>query len=305
MSTKQPLEIASNHPKYLPEVFEQAPTLTSLNSAWSTITLEAFCLPPGETPEFCLDHYVVSTNMGQRLQAECIVEGKSRSVTYFQGTTVICPIHSGHSFRWNAELQVLSLNLNPDLLNLHAIEVLGREQVELIPHFAFQDGLIYQIGLALQAELRSACSSASLSQGCGSRLYAETLANTLAIHLLRHYSSQNHRTVTCNSGLPQHKLRLVTDYIKDYLERELSLKELAAIAQMSQYHFCRAFRQAIGLSPHQYLIQQRVERAKQLLQTGGMSLGAVAIACGFTHQSHLHRHFKRLVGVTPKTFLNL
>jgi AraC family transcriptional regulator len=149
----------------------------------------------------------------------------------------------------------------------------------------------------LQAELRS--------QGCGSRLYAETLANTLAIHLLRHYSSQNHRTVTCNGGLPQHKLRLVTDYIKDYLERELSLQDLAAIAQMSQYHFCRAFRQAIGLSPHQYLIQQRVERAKQLLQTGGMSIGAVAIACGFTHQSHLHRHFKRLVGVTPKTFLNL
>jgi AraC family transcriptional regulator len=296
MPTQQPLEIASNHPKHLPEVFEQAPTLTSLNSAWSTITLEAFCLPPGETPEFCLDHYVVSIHLGQRLQAECIVEGKSHSVTYFQGTAVICPIHSCHSFRWNAELQVLSLNLKPDLLGLHAIELLGREQVELIPHFAFQDGLVYQIGLALQAELRS--------KGCGSRLYAETLANTLAIHLLQHYSSQNHRTITHNGGLPKHKLKLVTDYINDYLEHELSLKELAAIAQMSQYHFCRAFKQTFGLSPHQYLIQQRVERAKQLLRQGGISLGGVAITCGFSHQSHFHRHFKRLTGVTPKTFLN-
>ncbi|NJN58335.1 MAG: helix-turn-helix transcriptional regulator [Leptolyngbyaceae cyanobacterium SL_5_9] len=296
MSAQQPMEIASNYPKHLPEVFEQAPTLTSLNSAWSAITLEAFCLPPGETPEFCLDHYVVSINMGQRLQAECMVERKSQSVTYFHGTAVICPIHSCHSFRWNAELQVLSLNLKSGLLGLHAIELLGREQVELIPHFAFQDGLIYQIGLALQAELRS--------QNSGSSLYAETLANTLAIHLLRHYSSQNHRTITHNGGLPQHKLRLVTDYINDYLEHELSLRELAAIAQMSQYHFCHAFKQAIGLSPHQYLIQQRVERAKQLLRQGGMSLGSVAIACGFSHQSHLHRHFKRLTGVTPKTFLN-
>ncbi|NJN85100.1 MAG: helix-turn-helix transcriptional regulator [Leptolyngbyaceae cyanobacterium SL_7_1] len=296
MSTQPLLELESNHPKHLPEVFEQAPTLTSLNSAWSTITLEAFCLPPGETPEFCLEHYVVSINLGQRLQTECVVEGKSRSATYFQGTAVICPIYRSHSFRWNAELQILSLNLKPDLLNLHAIELLGREQVELIPHFAFQDGLIYQIALALQAELRS--------QGCGSRLYAETLANTLAIHLLQHYSSQNQRTVTWDGGLPQHKLRLVTDYINDCLERELSLKELAAIAQMSQWHFCRAFKQATGLSPHQYLIHQRVERAKQLLQNGGMSLGAVAIACGFTHQSHLHRHFKRLTGMTPKTFLN-
>ncbi len=94
------------------------------------------------------------------------------------------------------------------------------------------------------------------------------------------------------------------DYINDNLGHELSLKELAAIAQISQYHFCRAFKQMTGLSPHQYLIQQRVERAKQLLQTGEMSIGAVAIACGFAHQSHLHRHFKRLTGVTPKTFLN-
>jgi AraC family transcriptional regulator len=296
MPTQQPLENASNYPKRLLEVFEQAPTLTSLNAEWNGITLEAFCLPPGETPEFCLDHHVVSFNMRQQVQVDHIVEGKFRQATYLQGTAVICPIHSGHSFRWNSELQTLSLNLKPDLLNLHAIELLGREQVELIPHFAFQDGLIYQIGLALQAELRS--------QGCGSRLYAETLANTLAIHLLRHYSTQSHRPVTCNGGLAQHKLRLITDYINDYVERELSLKELAAIAQMSQYHFCRAFKQMTGLSPHQYLIRQRVERAKQLLQKGGISLSAVAIACGFTHQSHLHRHFKRLTGVTPKKFLN-
>ncbi|HAA27233.1 MAG TPA: AraC family transcriptional regulator, partial [Cyanobacteria bacterium UBA8553] len=132
----------------------------------------------------------------------------------------------------------------------------------------------------------------------------ETMANALAVHILRHYSSQGHRILNYNGGVAQHKLRLVIDYINDNLEHELSLKELAAIAQMSQYHFCRAFKQATRLSPHQYLIQQRVERAKQLLQKGGMSLGAVAIACGFTHQSHLHRHFKRLTGVTPKTFLN-
>jgi len=115
-------------------------------------------------------------------------------------------------------MQTLSLSLKPELLNLNAIELLGTDSVELIPHFAFQDGLIYQIGLALQAELRS--------QGCGSRIYAETLANTLAIHLLRDYSTQNHRTVTCDGGLPQHKLKLVTDYINDYLERELEFKRI-------------------------------------------------------------------------------
>ena len=297
MSAQELLEFDAKHPKRLPDIFQPAPILVSHSAGWSNISLESHCLPPGETPEFCLDHYVVSFNMGQRLQVEQVVEGKSHSATYLQGTAVICPIHSGHSFRWNNELKTLSLNLKPELLSQNAIDLLGTDCVELIPHFAFQDGLIYQIGLTLQAELRS--------QGCGSRLYSETLSNTLAIHLLRHYSTQNHRTLDCNGGLAQHKLKLVTDYINDYLERELSLKELAAIAQVSQYHFCRAFKQMTGFSPHQYLIRQRVERAKRLIQKGEMSLSAVAIACGFTHQSHLHRHFKRLTGVTPKTFFNL
>lgn len=187
------------------------------------------------------------------------------------------------------------MNLKPQLLSQNAIELLETDHVELIPYFPIQDQLIHQIGLVLQAEMRSQS---------GGRLYAETMANALAVHLLRHCSTQRHRTVSSNGGLPQHKLKLVTDYINDYLERELGLSELSAIAQLSQYHFCRAFKQATGLSPHQYLIQQRVERAKQLLTQGEMMIAEVAIACGFTHQSHLNRHFKRLTGITPKQFLN-
>jgi AraC family transcriptional regulator len=110
--------------------------------------------------------------------------------------------------------------------------------------------------------------------------------------------------VACKGGLPQHKLKFVTDYINSHLERELSLNELAAIAQLSPYHFSRAFKQSTGISPHQYVIQQRVERASKLLVQGKMSIAEVAQACGFTHQSHLNRHFKRITGVTPKTLLN-
>jgi AraC family transcriptional regulator len=93
------------------------------------------------------------------------------------------------------------------------------------------------------------------------------------------------------------------DYINNHLDQNLGLEELAAIAQLSQYHFSRTFKRSTGMSPHQYVIQQRVERAKLLLREKKMSICEVAIACGFTHQSHLNRHFKRLTGVTPKTFI--
>jgi AraC family transcriptional regulator len=103
-------------------------------------------------------------------------------------------------------------------------------------------------------------------------------------------------------GLSPTQLKRVTDYINDHLAQELSLEELAAIAQLSPYHFCRSFKRSIGFTPHQYVIRQRVERAKLLLKDGKMGIVEVAIACGFTHQSHLNRHFKRLTGVTPKKF---
>lgn len=287
--------MTSNHTNFA-EIFARSPKLTSENSGWNNIGLETFCLPPGETPEFCLDRYSISTNVGSKVRASHCIEGKYSQATFFQGTAVICPIHRPHFFWWESTLQIATLNLKPELLHLHAIELWGQEDVELIPHFGFQDELIHQMGLALNSDLRS--------PGGSNRLYAETMANALAVHLLRNYSTQKQRSIGDNAAISQHKLRWIIDYIHDNLERDLSLQELAAIAQLSQYHFCRVFRQEIGLSPHQYVIQQRIEKAKKLLQKGGMSIGAVAIACGFSHQSHLNRHFKRWTGVTPKTFLN-
>jgi AraC family transcriptional regulator len=112
----------------------------------------------------------------------------------------------------------------------------------------------------------------------------------------------SHKSVPHVGGLSPTQLKLVTNYINDRLEQELSLEELAAIAKLSPAHFCRSFKQSTGFTPHQYVIRQRVERAKLLLIERKIGIAQVAIACGFTHQSHLNRHFKRFTGVTPKIF---
>jgi AraC family transcriptional regulator len=122
-------------------------------------------------------------------------------------------------------------------------------------------------------------------------------------HVLTSYDTDWSSLSSClDGGLSPYHVRQVIEHINNHLDGDLELERLAAIVQLSQYHFSRAFKRSTGMSPHQYVIQQRVERAKQLLRQGEMSICEIAIRCGFTHQSHLTRHFRRLMGVTPKVF---
>ena len=95
----------------------------------------------------------------------------------------------------------------------------------------------------------------------------------------------------------------VIDYINNHLEQDLSLIELAAIAQMSPHYFSHLFKQSTGMTPHQYVIRCRVECAKELLLQRKLTIAEIAYKVGFANQSHLNRHFKRLLGVTPKAIL--
>src|SRR5262249_48428312 len=104
-------------------------------------------------------------------------------------------------------------------------------------------------------------------------------------------------------GLSARRLKAVLRYIREHLHAALTLRDLAAVAHLSPYHFARRFKESTGLPPHQYIIARRIERAKQLLRgEDDLSLAQVAARTGFWDQGHFTRHFKRLVGVTPKRF---
>jgi AraC family transcriptional regulator len=131
----------------------------------------------------------------------------------------------------------------------------------------------------------------------------ESLANTLAVQRTRHVSAPRRAARGRDGALPGGRLRAVVEYIEGHLDAGPSLAQLAAVARLSPYHFARQFKAATGLPPHQYVIARRVERAKQLLRAGtGLSLAEVAAHAGFSDQSKLSHHFKRLVGVTPGQF---
>lgn len=101
-------------------------------------------------------------------------------------------------------------------------------------------------------------------------------------------------------GLSKRDLKRVTDYLSDNLTADVSLDALAGVVCISPSHFCYLFKQSTGMSPHQYVIRQRVEKAKSLLLAGEMTIADVASSVGFSDQAHLTRHMRRILGATPK-----
>src|SRR5215510_8809567 len=103
-------------------------------------------------------------------------------------------------------------------------------------------------------------------------------------------------------GLPPRAVRRVHEFIKAHLEANISIQVLASIAGLSMYHFARAFKQSEGMTPHEYLVKCRVQRAKRLLAGTDLPLSEIALAAGFADQSHCARRFREHVGVTPSSY---
>lgn len=134
-----------------------------------------------------------------------------------------------------------------------------------------------------------------------SALFARSLAQALAVHLVRSYLAESQPGRRVNA-LQVHKLRKVTDAMSAHLSAEFSLATLARVAELSEYHFSRLFKRATGLSPSQYFIRLRMARARHLLLETRLSVIDVGLAVGYSSPSHFSQIFRREVGVTPSEF---
>jgi AraC family transcriptional regulator len=139
------------------------------------------------------------------------------------------------------------------------------------------------------------------NSGQMSRLHIDILSCEIWIHLLRRFCQKPIRAP--RGGLSSHRLRQISVFIEENLGEDIGLVSLAQLIGYSQGHFCRAFRESMGISPHQYIIQRRVELAKRLLVSNdNNTIADVALACGFGSQSLLTKHFHAAVGTTPWRF---
>jgi AraC family transcriptional regulator len=136
-------------------------------------------------------------------------------------------------------------------------------------------------------------------QALGSALYVEAVATQLVVHLLRNYALVTFREPSGKGRLSPSQVRRLTDYIDCRLHEQLNLETLAAVAGLGVWTFTRHFRESFGRTPHAYIIEQRVDRARRLLAQSRMPIKEVASVCGFADQAHMTRLFQTHLHTTP------
>ena len=199
--------------------------------------------------------------------------------------------------RWDSSLSFYRMDVSPFFLQEVALKSEFRisGDFELAHKLRLQDPKLLQIGQWLGEELQTG--------GASGQLYFDSLSNLLAVHLLQNYASSGNNPASLPNKLSKQQISRVIEYMHAHLERDISLDELAGVANMSASYLVRLFKQATGLTPHKYFIHLRVEKAKVLIQSHRFSMGEIAALLGFADQSHLNRHFKKIVGATPREFL--
>jgi AraC family transcriptional regulator len=296
MVTKETLRVDLAGSKDLSMLYPNKALLSSNSADWGGFYFQYHCQPPPDMVEHsCSQHRIIIHDSTLRSPIMETFEGKHLLFPVSRGTVRVLPANAQTWAYWQAERQFMILTFDPNLLTQHMVETADINHVELLPLINPSDLLIHSIGFALKTELESG--------GIVGRLYVDAMTTALMAHLLRHYSVQNYSPPPIVNGLPRSILRQVVEYIDEHLDQDLTLASLAAIAHISPSYFSRLFKQSTKLSPHQYVIQCRIDRAKQLLLQRELSIAEISHSLGFTHQSHFSHHFKRLVGSSPHAFV--
>jgi AraC family transcriptional regulator len=283
-----------------------SPVLSSREVGWESLMVRAYH-EPAEIEEMTFptgpDIFLVLITSGAVQVDERDVNGPWVTYQIHTGDWFLTPAGGEpYVLRWRSlsadPLKTLHLHLNITLFSRTVEQVVDHDPTRVVVQnrTGFQDPLLTRIGLTLQQELQQP------APGPVGNLYAETVAQMVSVHLLRHYTTAAIPIHEYMHGLSSHQIRRLTEFILAHLDQNLSLDMLARQVGFSAYHFARLFRQTTGESPHQFVLCKRIEVARRLLKETDMPLTQVALEVGFPNQSHFTQAFKHRLGITPLVY---
>lgn len=277
---------------------KQSPYLFRQAAQWSGVKIHRARVLPGRLLEHTADCHEINVSVSGNLFTERIsATGKLIRSKGGAGTLCLTPYGQTVGAFWEKPLDNLGIMLLPDYVNAAAAENRFSAGFEFREVYRDKDPLVEQIGHALLAE--------SVADSPAGWLYTDSLLQTLTLHLLKNYTNAVQVKENLSGGLSGYKLRRVQEFVNANLEEDLSLAQLAEVADLSQFHFARAFRRSTGQTPQQYLMQRRIERAKQLLAADELPLVEISLRAGFKNQSHFTTLFRKFTKLTPKLWREL
>jgi AraC family transcriptional regulator len=272
--------------------------LHSEDAGWKSLHAAVFEEVPFHATESAIGHPSMIYHMAHPTRVARQVESERRESSLI-GPRRICLTPGGAQTFWqhSGHPEILQVYLRESLFKQASEEIYGVEAgtIDVIPRFAINDPLLEQLALAIINALEDGRAEDAL--------YIDTAAHMMAVHLARRHSTRAlpEREVSAD-GLTRQRLRRLIDYIESHLGGDLTLKKMAEQLELSPFYLARVFKAEVGSSPHQYVLDRRISRAKSLLRDTQLPIAEIALTAGFSSQSHLSNRFRRIVGVSPAVY---
>jgi AraC family transcriptional regulator len=278
--------------------FSQPPDLTTHRSGWSGALVRHWRRTARHTEQPPLDHHYVALHLGGPKYIRRSRDGRGIAVAVPVGALSMVPAGTAFSWRTEGPIDFAHLYVAPDVLAGVAREELDRDsrQLSLCDHVGISDPLLGALFCRMLV---------GLERSGGEHLFLDCLLRTFTMQLLHEHSTLSASVRAPKYALAPARLRQVIDFMETHLAENLTLADLARVANRSPYHFCRAFRQATGRPPYRYLIHRRIERAKAILVESDVPLTEVAREVGFHSQRQFAAMFTSVLGVSPGRFRQL
>jgi len=252
--------------------------------------------PAGMPTDAFTQHHLLLNLREEAHRVENWREGVHRDFVYRQNEIVLTPAGIPSGWHWHARSKVIVVTIEPDKLERFARSELGliltTRQLKDVPQI--EDPDLCQAGVMLLDALRARTRS--------SEVIYESLARVFLVKLLQRYGEERHEALEFGGGFTARHYKRVLDYVEANYTGPITIEDMAAQAGLSPAHFSRLFKQVLGDSPYQFVMDYRVEQARKMLADRERPLIDVALACGFSDQPHFGRVFKKLTGQTPKAF---
>jgi AraC family transcriptional regulator len=210
---------------------------------------------------------------------------------YAAGDLALCHRHEGE---WVGLMNVPHLQLGISDAALMASSDGAYGEVELRPSRKFADSRLSALVAAARAEMVAGFPSG--------RLFLDSVEQAMAVTLVKGHAVRHRPVQLYQGGLGSARLRRIKELVHAKMEDDLSLDEMAQSVGLSTAHFARMFRKSTGETPHQFVLRQRVERAKAMLRAPDARVLDVAVACGFKTQQHFAQVFRDVCGIRPTEY---